>query len=1106
MIMKRTIFHLWQTCGLRLAVCTMTLGLTTVIYAQTDDDDTFEEETTTTIKQPKRTQVKQAVYPTKTLQGVVIDQALNTPLAGVQLQALGNEQYTAMTDEKGHFTIKVPTFATALYVHSAGYLPQQVGVAAYDSTMTINVKMLGDKFQPMYHAGTDYTAKRTAQINRFGVTVDNEVASKLGGDIRSILHTAAADGGASMFIRGLNSITSDAQPLIIIDGVEMDMQRNRVSLHDCQFNNMLANISPDDIEKVTVLKNATTLYGARGANGVVIIDTKRGHSMATRIDANISAGVQLIPRLPTMMNASQYRTYAAELIGTLPYANEYKGFRFLNDDPTNYYYHTYHNDTDWTKDVYRNAMTQNYSINVQGGDDIGMYNLSVGYVDAKNTIKETSFDRMNVRFNTDLKILWNLTTKFDIAISRTNNYVFDDGLPSDFTSSTITSLTALALIKSPLVAPHQYNSIVGGFTTLLSGYDDILAASETPRNPVKNTQLANPVSLIENGNGDNKNKAENTYFTLRLAPVLLMGKGFKLSADIYYMLNRNAQRYFRPYSGVPTFNVAEIGNVTSQTMSMFAKEQNLMGKIQVDWGRQFGKHTVNAFIGGRYNYFSYDNSDLSTEYQGKTSDKNPTLSTSGIAGIEGANDVWKNLQWYGNVDYNYMNRYFVTLSLMAEANSRFGDNADGLGLFGVKWAIFPSIQAGWVMTNENWFPKHSVVNYLRLNAGFDVSGNDNISNYAARTSFTAVKYFNNVMGIQMTNIGNDNIKWETTKKFNVGLQSYLFNNRLGVSFDYYIHKTDDLLMLKKFSNPIGGINNYWSNGGSLKNTGFELAINGKPVVSKDWHVEIGATMGHYKNEVTKLSDGDYTTSVYGNNNILTSVGNAVAMFYGYETAGVFSTDAEAKAAGNGTYLYMEDESGNPQYFKAGDVHFVDRNNDGKIDEKDKTIIGNPNPDLYGNIFATVGWKDLTLSLAFNYSLGNDVYNYQRSILNSGATFYNQQVSSTGRWRYEGQQAELPRATYGDPMGNNRFSDRWIEKGSYLRLKTVNISYKIPIPGSWTWLQGLSVWAEAQNLLTFTKYKGSDPEFSIGNGVMYQGIDCGALALGRAFYAGVKINL
>ena len=257
-----------------------------------------------------------------------------------------------------------------------------------------------------------------------------------------------------------------------------------------------------------------------------------------------------------------------------------------------------------------------------------------------------------------------------------------------------------------------------------------------------------------------------------------------------------------------------------------------------------------------------------------------------------------------------------------------------------------------------------------------------------------------------------------------------------------------------------------------------------------------------------MSDGQFISSVYGDNNILTSVGNPVAVFYGYQTAGVFSTDAEAAKAGkNGAdYLYMLDNAGTRHNFVAGDMHFVDQNNDGIIDERDKTIIGDPNPDLYGNIFATVNWKQLTLSLGFNYSLGNDVYNYQRSVLNSGATFYNQQVSSTDRWRYEGQQATLPRATYGDPMMNNRFSDRWIENGSYLRLKTVNLSYQVPIPGSWTWLQGLTIWAEAQNLLTFTKYTGSDPEFSIGNSVYTQGIDCGNLAQGRSFYAGVKINL
>jgi hypothetical protein len=203
---------------------------------------------------------------------------------------------------------------------------------------------------------------------------------------------------------------------------------------------------------------------------------------------------------------------------------------------------------------------------------------------------------------------------------------------------------------------------------------------------------------------------------------------------------------------------------------------------------------------------------------------------------------------------------------------------------------------------------------------------------------------------------------------------------------------------------------------------------------------------------------------------------------------------------------MTDAAGNKNFFKAGDMRFVDLNDDGEINDKDKTIIGNPNPDLYGNIFATLSWKDLTLSVGFNYSLGNDVYNYQRSILNAGSNFYNQQVAEVGRWRYEGQQADLPRATFGDPMGNNRFSDRWIEDGSYLRLKTVHLSYKLPIPGSWTWLQGVTVWVEGQNLLTFSKYKGSDPEFSIGTSPFYQGIDCGNIPQSRMLTGGVKINL
>ncbi len=1099
--MKRKYINDIQKHGLRLSLCAISLGLCPTAFAQSENEG---DEVEMSIKKPTRERVVKDKFATTMLHGVVVDQVSKKPLAGIQLKVLGYDRYSAMTGADGKFTIKVPEFATTLFVHSPSFMSQQVAINAKDSEKDIQVFMMQEKFRPMYTEGTTYTAQAGFDAEAKDVTIESDIENILGADVRTVTRSAAPGIGATMFVRGLSSINANAQPLIVVDGVEQDMQQNRLSLHSGQINNILANIAPEDIASVKVLKNATALYGARGGNGVILITTKRGKSMATRIDANISAGVSLVPQLPTMMNASQYRNYATEILGTVPEninRDTPISFRFLNDDPNNYYYHTYHNDTDWTDYVYDTAMTQNYNINVQGGDDIGMYNLSVGYVKAESTAKNNDFDRMNVRFNTDINILYNLNTKFDISISRTNSKVFDDGAMEDLSAGAITSPTFLSLIKSPIVSPYQYNAIVGGFTSLLCDYDDIYSQLGSGYG------LANPVAILNNANGDNKNKAENTYFNVRVEPTWTINNSLSLTFMFSYTLDRNSQRYHRPFVGVPSFEISNLGTVTSMAASLFSKEINVVSDTHIDWKHQYGKHNLAAFGGFKYTYFSFDDNNLKTEYNSTTNDKNPALSaSSGYQHIKGNNDVWKNLQWYGNVDYNYMNRYFATVSLSAEANSRFGAKSGDLDLCGVAWALFPSVQLGWVMTNESWFPRNLGVNYLRVNAGYDMSGNDDISNYAARTSLSAVRFNYNAIGLQLTNIGNDEIKWETNHKFNVGLQAYMLNNRLGVDFNYYVNKTKDLLTLQTFKNPIGGINNYWTNGGEIKNEGFELSVTAKPVVTHKWNVEVGASVGHYANKVTKLPDGDYTSSVYGDNNILTSVGNPVGLFYGYKTAGVFATDAEAKAAGKEGYLYMEDNAGIRNDFKAGDVHFIDQNNDGKISELDKVVIGDPNPDIYGNIFATINYKNLTLTMGWNYSLGNDVYNYQRSILNSGSTFYNQQVAEVAHWRYEGQQTDYPRLAYGDPMGNNRFSDRWIEDGSYLRLKTLNLSYKVPVPGSWTWLQGLTIWAQANNLLTFTKYLGSDPEFSIGNGVLYQGIDCGNIAQGRSFQCGVKINL
>jgi hypothetical protein len=337
------------------------------------------------------------------------------------------------------------------------------------------------------------------------------------------------------------------------------------------------------------------------------------------------------------------------------------------------------------------------------------------------------------------------------------------------------------------------------------------------------------------------------------------------------------------------------------------------------------------------------------------------------------------------------------------------------------------------------------------------------------------------------------------------------------------------------------MNKYWTNEGAMTNKGFEVNVNAALINKKNWKWELGASMGHYNNKVTDLPNTTnnkievyknvydaandswtsvqsgtihgFTNSVYGNENILTAVGYAAGSFYGWQTNGVFASDAEASKATtapgtNGYLLYPTGMKENPyRNFQAGDVRFVDQNNDGVIDDADKVVIGNPNPDIYGNIYSSLTWKDLRLDVNFKYSLGNDIYNYQRAVIEGLNTTYNQSTAALRRWTFEGQQTDMPKACYmesEDWRNNERFSDRWIEDGSYLKLKNVRLTYKIPYSNSW--LLGLKVWGEANNVFTLTKYLGTDPEMSSRNSSYYRGVDNGQIPFGRSFNVGVSINL
>ena len=1065
--------------------------------------------TSTVSAQTEAVAEQKATEQLEEITGTVYDAVTQEVIPGVRVEALNNNRYTAMTKPDGTFTIKVPAHVASLYISTPGY--ESVIIKARQKG-DIKVNLYDEKFSSFVENGFDVTAKSEAVIDMSKATsLETEVQNQLGADVRTIMRSGTVGLGGLMLMQGVNSINASAQPLIVLNGVIQDLQDSYSAIHEGFYNNTLAAIDVNDIEKITVLKNATSIYGAKGANGVIMIDTRRGHSMATRIEAQAYGSYTMTPRLPQMMNAEQYRIYANELMGDITTTKD--RFPFLWDHD-NYYYNMYHNETNWSDYIYQNAWAQNYRVNVQGGDEAAMYNFSIGFADGASTIKSNDFNRLNIRFNTDINLAKNLDTRFDISYSRIVRDLRDDGIQQDLNAGPMVSPGFLSLIKAPFLSPYRYNNS-GELTGALENADNFAQISNSVLdNKTVNNSFANPLSILEYGDGNNKNNQEYTVFDVTIAPEWKIGKGWSASTLFNYTLHRTSEKYFRPMTGTPNFLIVGTGYSQNEVRSFFSKEEAIYNDTRVTWEKKAGYHNFNAFGGFRFSNFAYDSNFMSAHNTGN--DKLPDVKAQySYATTDGEENVWRNMSYYANLDYNYMNKYYLQGSVAAETSSRFGRETEGgIQFAGVSWGIFPSLQAGWLVSAEDFF-NTNVVNVLKLRAGIDYSGNDNISNNAAFTYFENVQYSDKFMGVKMANIENQAIQWETTRRLNFGLDMQAFDNRLRISGDVFHNTTNNLLTLKELSY-LTGLQYYWCNGGAMNNTGATVNITGRAINTKDWKWEVGANIGTYKNEVTKLPDGTtfnsqkdgalygYTTDIY-DATILTAVGQAAGVFFGYETDGVYANAADVPTDVNGKPLSTQDvNTGILTPFEAGDVKFVDQNGDNIINLQDRVIIGNPNPDLYGNISSNLMYKNFSLSATLNYSLGNDVYNYQRALLESGSSFYNQTTAVTNRWKTEGDITDMPRASYGDPKGNNRFSDRWIEDGSYIRLKDITLSYNVPVKASW--LQGLTVWCAGTNLLTFSKYLGSDPEFSFSNNVLYQGIDNGLLGQSRSFQLGVKINL
>ena len=1073
------------------------------VFAQ---DDTDEEDLD--FVKPKRTlTVKKQNYETRTVKGKVLDATTGKPVAGAIVRAAEIDGYSVLTEDDGSYELKLPVFASAIYVNTPEFNPVRQGLLESEQQQTVALypTTFLAEYQEQVNVRGDYQTSDFKFTN--AINIKDEIQKQLGAQVYTVSHNGTPGVGSVMYIQGLNSLNVNAQPLVVIDGVIVDQQYGRELLHDGFYNDVLTNLNPADIEKVTVMRNGTALYGSKGSNGVILIQTRRNKSMATRITATASAGVVFKPKYISVMDANQYRSYASEMLKSTNTQN--RKFKFLNEDKDYYYYDQYHQSTDWKDYVYHTAMTQNYGINVEGGDAVANYNLSVGYMTAKSPLRYNDMDRLNVRFNTDISLSQRLSVRFDASFGNQTRDIRDDGAPAGYEEGTPTSPAFLAYVKSPFMSAYSYGHDETGHGRFSDIHYDIEEESYLKEALANysgyNWQLGNPAAINQYAEAENKNRYESSMLNLTITPKYEFNSHLFVSEHFSYNLVNTNEMYYIPINGTPSYYVTSLGGTRqNEVRSLASKQNSVQSDTRIDWSNRFGAHYIHAFAGARINWESFTtNSQLSYN---TGSDKTPFM-TSQDKDVRGVSENWNSLSWYLQAEYNYLSRYYLQANFTVDGSSRFGSEGGDIKLFSAPWAIFPGVQAAWVMSNEKWMAGVKGINYLRLSVGFDITGNDDIDYYASRSYFRASQFLKAISGLSFAGIGNTTIQWETTKRLNVGLESSFLNNRLGVNFNYFRSKTNNLLTYQSLGY-LSGLDMNWSNGGKLQNEGFDVSFTAKLLALKDWHWQIGASAGHYKNKITELPEGaQYVDNELYGATIRTQVGQAANVFYGYKSLGVFSSTQAATAAGttdpNGLYFLAENGI-DRNYFKAGDIHFADLNNDGMITEADRTIIGDPNPDVYGNIFTSVAWKRFKLDVRFNYSLGGDVYNYMRSQLEGGSRFLNQTTALLRRWQVEDQQTDVPRISFQDPMGNSRFSDRWIEDGSYLRLKTATLSYDLPVNSEY--IQGFQFWIQGNNLLTFTKYLGSDPEFSMTSSVIGQGIDLGRLGMSRSIVAGVKINL
>jgi TonB-linked SusC/RagA family outer membrane protein len=862
--------------------------------------------------------------------------------------------------------------------------------------------------------------------------------------------------------------------LYIIDGVVYASEIHSPSITIGHENNPLQNIDIRDVQDVTVLKDAVfaSIYGARAANGVVVINTNHAKELATKIDFQATSGLNLAPKALPVMSAYAYRSYLNDILATTSLSGEEIGNMPYNNDNVAFAEYTrYHSDTDWQSEIFKQSLDQNYYLKVTGGDNIARYALSVGYNNEQGVIDNTKLDKYTARFNGDMQINKKFTAQTNISMGYGQQVLKDQGL------SPKTNPIFLSLIKAPFLHPNELAA--DGNVSPVYAEADIF-------------DVSNPLQIIHNGNNNKKSYRflGSVIFDYKFS------EQFNLTNLTAVTYDKAQEDFFVPRKGVARDTVNNM-EVYSRLGTQVARYYGVSNDIRLNYNQDLpaGNH-IQAVAGFRYHTQDAEQ-DYALGFNSATdqlvSIGNATAASRVYGGHIGS---WNNLTSYAMGSLSLKSRYILNGSIGIDGSSRFGDQVESsIKIDDKAFGVFPAIGAAWILSNEGFLKNNTHVNLFKLRANYGVVGNDDVGNFNARRNYVSQNFLG-IQGLVREGLANPYLKWETVEKINAGLDLSFFHERLNLSVDIYQHTTRDMLVYNR-GNAMAGVAYYLYNNGSMRNRGIDINIFGR-VLDRVAKWDIGMTLSTYSNEMLSIPETSYSS--YAGATYVTEVGNPANSFYGHKFEGVYSTQEEADAANLG----ILNIAGDKIPFTAGDARFVDRNGDKIIDDNDRFILGNPMPDLFGGLNNTITYKNWRFGALFTFSLGNDIYNYTRAQLESGSSYNNQTELLQGRWRTEGQLTNVPKVYYGDPMGNARFSDRWVEDGSYLRLRQVSVDYNFPVNKQI--VKYVRIYATGNNVFTWSKYLGYDPEFAVSSDIFHQGVDVTLEPIYKSVQLGLRIGL